>query len=116
MPLVESCSSARGGIVAEGWRGVKQESWGASLLCAHAEHVWVEDLAVQVVEGRLAVSMFLGMEVLGLQPGLHDIHVGRNSRNTGSVLAFPSATWRNTTKILTASKGSLCICEARSDF
>lgn len=116
MPLLESCGSAHGGFVAEGWRGGKQESWGASQLCAHADHVWVEDLAVQVVGGGLAVSTFLRVEVLGLQPGLRDIHVGRNNGNAGSVLAFSSATCGNTTKIITASEGSLCLCEARRNF
>jgi len=78
------------------------------VLCAHKEHVWVEDLAVQEgMQERLAGSMFLKMVVLSLQLFLYDIHVGRNNRDTGSVLIFSSATWGNTTKIVLASKDSL---------
>lgn len=59
------------------------------MLCAHAEHVWVEDLAVQeVMQEGMTGSVFLKMVVLGLQLLLCDIHVGRNNKDTESLLIF----------------------------
>lgn len=86
------------------------------MLCGHAEHVWVEDLAVQeVMQEGMTGSVFLKMVVLGLQVVLCDIHVHRNNKDTESLI-FSSAAWGNTTKIIFASKNSLFICLAISNF
>lgn len=59
------------------------------MICAHAEHVWVEYLAVQaVMQEGMTGSVFLKMVVLGLQLVLCDIHVGRNNKDRESVLIF----------------------------
>lgn len=87
------------------------------MLCGHAEHVWVEDLAVQeVMQEGMTGSVFLKMVVLGLQLVLCDIHVRRNNKDTESLLIFSSATWGNTTKIIFASKNILFICLAIINF
>lgn len=77
----------------------------------------MEGLAVrEMMQERLAASIFLRMVVLGLQLVLCDIHVGRNNRDTGSVLIFSSATWANNTKIILANKDSLFICMVETKF